>query len=91
MPVAEAVTARATLAKQLSAYAFFNPPGLYTRWVWGSFFHLETPMDTLDLFEIDTNAGSTTSTVTLVKEEPMDRAIRLISDLFDKRHVTVCA
>ena len=38
MPVADAVTARATLAKQFMAYAVFNPPGLYTRWVWGSFF-----------------------------------------------------
>ena len=57
----------------------------------GLLFHLETPMDTLDLFEIDTNAGSTTSTVTFVKEEPVDRAIRLISEVFDKRHVTVCA
>ena len=30
MPVAEAVTDRATLAKQFMAYAFFNPLGLYT-------------------------------------------------------------
>ncbi|WP_157020145.1 hypothetical protein [Acidovorax temperans] len=48
-------------------------------------------MDTLDLFEIDSNAGSSTSTVTFVKDEPVDRAIRLISEVFDKRHVTVCA
>lgn len=57
----------------------------------GLLFHLETPMDTLDLFEIDSNAGSSTSTVMFVKDEPVDRAIRLISEVFDKRHVTVCA
>ena len=30
LPVADAVTARATLAKQFMAYAVFNPLGLYT-------------------------------------------------------------
>lgn len=48
-------------------------------------------MQTQDLFEVEKAADTQNSLVQFSREQPMDRAMRLIREVFDKRHVAVIA
>lgn len=48
-------------------------------------------MQTQDLFEVDKAADTAHSLVQFSREQPMDRAMRLIREVFDDRHIAVLA
>lgn len=48
-------------------------------------------MQTQDLFEVEKAADTQHSLVQFSREQPMDRAMRLIREVFDDRHIAVLA
>ena len=48
-------------------------------------------MQTQDLFEVEKAADTEHSLVQFSREQPMDRAMRLIREVFDDRHIAVLA
>ena len=48
-------------------------------------------METIDLFQIETTTARGVQPISFISESPVDRASRLICDLFNKRHICVIA